>query len=73
MCHRDFFFFFVVFSFILVKVGFGILLIKTGFLCDFVEFFVKVLICVHCKFSELEWVFCVILEAFVQSVDMGSL
>ena len=68
-----FFFFFVVFSFILVKVGFGILLIEIGFLCDFVEFFVKVLICVHCKFSELEWVFCVILEAFVQSFDMGSL
>ena len=34
-------FFFVVFSFILVKVGFGILLIEIGFLCDFVEFFVK--------------------------------
>ena len=65
--------FFVVFSFILVKVGFGILLIEIGFLCDFVDF------CVKCWYgftvNLVNWngVFCLILEAFVQSIDMGSL
>ena len=83
VCVSPWFFFFVVFSFILVKVGFGILLIEIGFLCDFVEFFVKcwyvfivnlvnwngffvwfwrllfkMLIWVHCKFSEWKWVLC---------------